>query len=733
MAISGVVLAGGWLALRGCTNNPYRPGETAEATLFMSMPVPPNQLDVGSCYYSHEATIVNSLCEAPLDYHFLKRPFQLVPRTVEALPVPSYFDAEGRPLEADAPASAVARAEYLVRVRPGIFYADHPCFARDAEGRPLYFNVKDEDLRGIETPYDFPVRGTRELTAEDYVRGIRRLADPRVACPILSTIERYLTGLGAFRETIADALAAERARREAEAAAGRPRPEKEEPIVLDYLAYPCPAVEPVDRYTFKLVLDRKYPQMRYWLAMHFFSPVPAEALLFYAQKPMVDRQFDLRHWPVGTGAFYMSDFDASRRIVLRRNPRYRGDVYPSEGEPSDAAAGWLRDAGRPTPFVDRVVITVERETIPLWNKFLQGYLDLSIITPEAFDQTIALSVQGDIGLSPAMQERGIQMYAAADPSFYALGFNMADDVVGGYTPERAKLRQAVTIALDYNEYLDIFYNGRGRAAQGPLPPGIFGYLEGEAGVNPYIDQWDPVRQRAMRRPIEAARQLMAEAGYPQGRGPSGRPLTLYLDHSMGGAPAFVSEYEWMRQRLSLIGVDLRERGTELKRFVEKVDAGNVQLFMYGWNADYPDPENFLFLYYGPNAKIVSKGENRGNYRNEEFDRLFERMESMEDGPARAEVLARMVDLLRRDNPCTWGYNPLRYTLAHAWYGNGKLHAMGNNNLRFIRIDGPARAARQAAWNPPRRTPVLAALALLLVALIPAWRSYRRQERGGAPC
>jgi ABC-type transport system substrate-binding protein len=84
----------------------------------------------------------------------------------------------------------------------------------------------------------------------------------------------------------------------------------------------------------------------------------------------------------------LSENDPNSRMVLARNPNFRGEPYPSEGEPGDAERGLLADAGKTMPFVDKAVYTREKEAIPLWNKFLQGYYDLSGIGSETFDQAV---------------------------------------------------------------------------------------------------------------------------------------------------------------------------------------------------------------------------------------------------------------------------------------------------------------------------------------------------------
>lgn len=726
-AAYAVVLAGSALLLSRCTNSPYRPGEADGKTLFFGMNTPPAKLDPATSYYQHEGEIIDNIYESPYEYHHLRRPYHLQALAAETVAEPVYFDAEGNRLDGDPPVARVAKAEYLVRIRPGILYADHPCFATNAQGAPLYRNLDARDVRGVKTPWDLPGRGTREVVAADYVRGVRRLADPRLTCPIFSTIRRAVLGAGGLNEALGRMLADERARRKA---AGEVTDEARRPILVDYLAAPCPGLEVVDRYTFKLVLSRKYPQIRYWMAMHFFSPIPDEALAFYAEPALVARQIELNRWPVGSGPFVLREYEPNRRVVLERNTNYRGGVYPSDGAPGDREAGMLDDAGGRIPFLDRVVITVDREAIPRWNKFMQGYLDFAYVTPEAFEQTISMSSVGESGLSDEMTAKGIGLHLSVEAANYWLGFNMLDETFGGYTPAKTKLRRALSIVLDYNEFLEIFFNGQGLQAQGPVPPGIFGCDEGETGVNALTDVWNPARHRAERWPVEEARRLMTEAGFPEGRGPDGRPLVLHLDHALGGDPSFVSLLEWLRTRLRLLGVELEERGTELTRYREKLETGNFQSYRQGWLADYPDPENFLFLFYGPNSKVISKGENIPSYQNADYDRMFEQMEGMADGPERKAIIDRMVAILRNDAPIVWGYHPTFHILSHAWHRNGKPREMTHGFLKFHRVDGAERAARQREWNRPVIWPVLAVEAVLMLALLPLLLRRRSGAREG---
>src|SRR5699024_2012975 len=297
-----------------------------------------------------------------------------------------------------------------------------------------------------------------------------------------------------------------------------------------------------------------------------------------------------------------------------------------------------------------------------WNKFMQGYYDISGISSESFDQVISFGAGGQARLTPDMKARGIEMQSAVAATIFYTGFNMLDDVVGGDSERARKLRRAVSIAIDYKEYIGIFLNGRGVPAQGPIPPLIFGHQAGPEDYNHYVFDW--VAGEVMRRSIKDARQLLAEAGYPNGIDPAtGEPLVLHLD-TTGNGPGAGSRLAWYRKQLSRIGIRLVIRNTTFNRLQQKMAAGNIQLFSLGWIADYPDQENFLFLLYGPNGKVKHGGVNVSNYDNDEFDRLYDKMRDMANGPQREAVIAKMIEIVRRDAPWVWGFYPKSYTLNH---------------------------------------------------------------------
>jgi ABC-type transport system substrate-binding protein len=325
-----------------------------------------------------------------------------------------------------------------------------------------------------------------------------------------------------------------------------------------------------------------------------------------------------------------------------------------------------------------------------------------------------------------MREKDIRLSTGVAASTYYMGFNMRDPVVGGYSEQARKLRQAISIAVDYEEFISIFLNDRGIPAQGPLPPGIYGYQSGEQGINPYVYQW---RQgKLQRKPISAAKQLLAEAGYPAGRdAKSGKPLIIHLD-TTGGGPDDKANFDWLRKQFAKIDLQLDIRSTDYNRFQEKMLKGTAQLFQWGWNADYPDPENFMFLLYGPNAKAGKNGENAANYESPEFDRLFGLMKNMANGPERLRIIEHMVDIARRDAPWLWGLHPKQFSLYHSWLHNVKQNVMANNSLKYRRIDPQLRARLRAQWNKPVLWPVILLGVLFIAALVPAFITYRHKQR-----
>ena len=689
-------------------NNPYPRQESNQLVYYDSFSERPKHLDPVSSYSSNEYVFLGQIYEPPLQYHFLKRPYELVPLTAAHLPVAIYLDKNEQLLSEDSKPEDIDTVRYTISIKPGILFQPHPAFAKDKNNNYFYHNLDITDLKNVNTLADFDKTGTRELLASDYIYQIKRMAHPRIHSPIVGLMEKYILGLDEFSVTLKNIF--------------KTKSDKE---FLNLNDYTLAGAKLIDKYTFEIVLKEKYPQFLYWLSMSFFSPMPWEADLFYSQEGLAEKNISLDWYPIGTGPFMLTENNPNRRMVLERNPNFRGELFPIAGEDTDINMGLLEDAGKEMPFIDKAIYSLEKESIPAWNKFLQGYYDTSGIVSDSFDQAVQFSAQGDAQLTEEMQQKGIKLLTATTTSTYYMGFNMADDLVGGDSERARLLRRAISIAVDYEEYISIFANGRGRPAQGPIPPGIFGHIPGKAGINPYVYYWE--NNRAVRRPIEHARELMLQAGYKNGISQvTGKPLVLNLDTPAAG-PGSKAAFDWLRKQFSKLGINLVVRATDYNRFQEKMRKGTAQIFQWGWNADYPDPENFFFLLYGPNAKIEHNGENAANYKNENFDSLFDRMKSMKNTSDRQKLIDQIVELVRYDAPWLWGYHPVGFSLHHEWYKNAKPNLMANNTLKYKRINPELRKEKRVIWNKPIWWPVALVFITMIIILLPAFISYRRKE------
>jgi len=678
--------------LAGCGeiwNDPYPASERGKNILYSVFTERPKHLDPAQSYASDEATFTRQVYEPPLQYHYLKRPYELVPLTAVEIP---------RPREIEGGKFTV----YEVRLKPGIRFQPHPGFVEEN------LRLERKQIDKLKTPYDLPL-GTRELDADDYVYEIKRLAHPFLHSPIFGLMSEYIVGLKEYAATL------KKAAKEGE--------------WLDLRKYPLQGVERVDAHTYRVTLKGKYPQFVYWLAMPFFAAMPWEADKLFFQPGMAEKNFTLDWWPVGTGPYMLRENDPNSRMVLERNPNFRGEPYPSEGDKGDAERGLLADAGKTLPFIDKAVYTREKEAIPLWNKFLQGYYDASGIGSDNFDQAVRISTEGDAGLTAEMEKRGIRLDTSIGPTIYYLGANMLDPVVGGYTDRARKLRQALAIAIDWEEFLSIFRNGRGVPAHGPIPPGIFGFREDKESVNPVTHEWKD--GKAVRKPIEAAKKLLAEAGYPDGRdAKTGQPLVLFFD-TVGRGPEDKSMMDWWRKQFAKLSVQFEPRQTDWNRFQEKLRKGSAQLFLVGWSADYPDPENFMFLLNGPQSRAKSQGENASNYANPDYDALFEKMRVMPNSPERQKIIDQMIAIYRHDEPWIGGFHPKNFGLFHSWLGNAKANEMSDNKLKYLKVDPAKREAARREWNRPVLWPLALLILALLASIVPAIRVFRRRERMAA--
>ena len=723
----GAAAIAGMLLASGCSepvNAPRTLSDYASNTLFTAFSGrSPKTLDPQVSYSSDETIYTYGIYEPLYGYDYLKRPYELMPLAAKEIAKPVYLNAEKKALPADAPINDIAYSVYTISIRKGILFAPHPAFAKDENGRPLCLTLAPERAAAISSPLELPERGTRELTAHDYVYGIKRIASPAVVSPAFGILRAHIVGF----DKLARNIGREQEKVRAQAADGQtPR--------LDLSKFDCEGVKALDDHTLQITIRGKYPQFDNWMAMVFFAPMPWEAEAFYANPGFAQNNISLDTWPVGTGPYMLTVSKQNREHVLERNPNYRGLPYPCEGSEEDRKKGFLNDCGKPTPFVDRIVLTMEKEAVPTTSKFLQGYYDSPQITRLDVGQGYIVAMGDDPDKEKLYKQKRLQFPTTVEANLWYIGFNWLDPVVGaGKTPDEARrnrlLRQAISIALDWEEQIAIFEKGQGQSAHGPLPPGLFGWRDdGPSAFNPVVFE-KKADGSVRRRSIEEARRLMTEAGYPDGRdAKTGRPLVLNFDWQ-GTSAGSKSFLDWTARQFAKLGIQLEIRATDYNRFQDKMARGSAQIYYWGWLADYPDAENFFTLLYGPNSKAINgAGENASNYRNERFDRLFESLRNLENGPEKARVIDEMLCIVQQDAPWSFGYFPTSAAALHHWVKNAKPTQMIRNNMQFVRIDAQERATFIREWNKPVAWPLMliAAAAAALVWLV---RGHMRKSRG----
>ncbi len=672
-------------------NNPYPEDQALANIYYTDFSERPKFLDPAKSYAAAESRFIGLIYEPPLQYNYLLRPYTLEPLLAAQMPVITYYNERDELLPANAPAHHIAYSIYEITIKPNIFYHEHPAFAQN--------NLTPAQLKNVHTLNDFPHTGTREVIAEDFVYQIKRLAQPDNNSPILDLMSTHIIGLADFSKKLT--------------------------ANSDLRFENFEGAKVIDRYTYQIKIHEKYPQFSYWLAMLFFAPMPWEAEIFYAHPELIKKNIVLDWYPIGTGPYFLAVNNPNRQMILEKNPNFHEEYYPTLGMPGDLEAGLLEKAGQRLPFIDKIVFNLEKESIPRWIKFLQGYYDQSSIGSDNFQQAIIVSNQGTT-LSKMLIDKDMQMYSSIAAMTFPWAFNMMDPIVGGYDEKKQALRQAISIAMDIEEYISIFLNDQGVAAQGPIPPGIEGYQEGQAGMNPYVYTWQD--NKARRLSIEVAKQLMVKAGFPDGRNAqTGEPLVLHYDGISTGDPAEKSQFAWVQKQFNKLNITLNIRATDYNRWREKISLGNAQIFPYGWSADYPDPENFLFLLYGPNSRVVTEGVNASNYMNKSYDQLFEQLRYLDKGPEKDALIEKMLTIIRKDAPWIFGVHPKVYVLSQGWNAPVKPDEVSVNNYKYHSLDPVLRDKLRKEWNPPKVWPFFLGLFVLILLCLPIVIAYWKKE------
>jgi len=507
-----------------------------------------------------------------------------------------------------------------------------------ADGRVYRFTLRD-DLYFFDDPCfaGLPPEA-RKVDAQAVIFSLLRLGDARLHSATYSLFRGKIEGLTEFNE------------------ATQAAPEG------DCALYDAgiPGLRALDAHSFEIRLTDPDPRFLYLLAIPCTGVVSRRAVECYGES--------FSEHPVGSGPFRLDSWIREYKIAMVRNDGFRREYFPAAADPADRT--------RPLPLADRIECFNTRQAQASWLLFLQGELDMSVITRDNTD-LIAAGNGGE--LAPALAERGIELLRAPSLEIQYVGFSFTDPVLA----RNVALRRAVSLAYDIPRLIR-YANGQMLPTAGPLPPGLPEYRED------FTNAWN-------RFDLEEAKRQLALAGYPDGVDPAtGEALTLTLDLN-GNSPLHRQIGEMFASDMAKIGLRIVPVLNNSPRFYQKLAAGRVQLFRLSWKGDYPDAENFLQLFYSGNIG----GANRVSYSNSRYDALFLRYLAMAPGAERDALLRDMLGLLADDAPWIFETVPVTYHLKHGWLDNYLPYDFSFGAWKYLTVHGAERDAAKRAFTPLR--------------------------------
>lgn len=527
-------------------------------------------------YYSRMAT---GLCYATLyDYHYLERPFKIIPYLAKDLPV--VFENGTR---------------YLIEIKEGIYFHQDKCFSEK-----------------------------RELTAEDMVYSLKRLADPYVKAPNWVLYNKLgILGLEEMRQSI-------------------------EQMAIDSDEYkkikeegypPVEGLEAVDKYKLQIKLSRPKNNLVYALAYINAAPVAKEAINYYGER--------VSEHPVGTGPFIFKNWARGSSLAFVKNPNFTAVKQPTEntekGKPEDAK---LKD--KQLPFVDEVCLYTIAEEVTQWLKFMNKEVDVCYLE---VDKAMTALDPKTLQLKKNLSDAGVKLYRENkfDVAFLAFNVNRVDNKY---------FRHALALAFNYDDVINILYPGRAIKAESIIPPGMIGHDPN------YKSKYCRFNLEEAKKEMERAKKLWKQ------QKKSDEDIKKLMNLTITIYPSEVARKlaDLAKRYWAEIGVELTSEAYPWSQFQDKIKSKDISLYMMGWIADYPEATTMFDMLYGPNA---SPGPNNTLYNNQEFNRYYNLADSEIDAKKRVEYYHKMRDIYEEDVPLMPIVHKISNVLYHSYLKNFK--------------------------------------------------------------
>ncbi len=450
-------------------------------------------------------------------------------------------------------------------------------------------------VRFIDDPA-FPQGQGRPLRAEDFVYSMKRHFDPAMRSQGSWMWQGRIVGLDEWKENGAD------------------------------YAREIPGLRALDERTVQIQLLTPFPQLTHTLAQGYAAVVPAEAVARYGS------EFGVH--PVGSGPFKLQKFD-STRAVLERNVFFRNEPLDlvAEGfnpESQHMFGLEILEAQTP-PFLDRVEVEFIAEDAARWTTFNSGMLDFVKVPVSQFDQV--LSERNPPRLQPELAEQ-YHLLANLESGFVHTDFNMDDQRIGHHPDPQQDMRNralrcAITKAFDWPRRNEIFYSGLGQVFPGVIAP-ITSEFDHQQSLLPITRRLDEARSLLKSNDWSADNLPVLEYGFPS---------SVTERQMFEQFRSFMSDIGYPQDKIRPL--TFASYGDYARAFLNR----EVMLITTAWTMDYPDSENTMQLFFGPNA---SPGANNANYQNPEYDRLYREAAVMPESPQRTALYRKMSQMVIDD-------------------------------------------------------------------------------------
>ena len=543
----------------------------------------------------------------------------------------------------------------------GLYTYDH--LARPVKIKPLTAEAMPErsaDFRvwtvkirpGIFFAADPAFKGKRrELVAQDYVYSYKRFADPANKSPAWSGMETE--GFLGLNELRARALADKKP--------------------FDYDAE-IDGIRALDRYTLRFMIKEPRPRFLEGLAASdVYGAVAREVVEFYGDQAEAH--------PVGTGPFKLTQWRRSSFLAFERNPDFREMHYDAEPAADDAEGQAIlaRFKGRRLPMIDRVEISIIEEEQPRWLAFVNGEADVAYRVGYQF----APQAMPNGKVAPNLAKKGVRGFPIVEAASQFYLFNMEDAVVGGYSAAQVALRRGIGLGIDTRKIIAYAYNGLGTVSQGPTLPNTSAY---DPAFKSECSDYDPARARAL---LDLYGFLDRDGDGWRER-PDGSPLVLKVNSE--AQARFRKICEVLVKNMEEIGIRVQIQIAQWPENLKSARAGRYQVWLVGSLAAAPDSGGGFQKY---DSRQIG-GQNMARIKLPALDQLYDRIQSLPDGPERLAAFREAERIGLAYLPYKYVLNRLTLDMTHKRVIGYRRPVFWQDWWHFVDVDDGAPSAAKKA-------------------------------------